>query len=183
MRLWTFRGSILMWAICRIKFRKMLLHAQNFSELMHGAALLYNLILAEQSQREELLNDYRERFAEWSQVIASRFSRLKDWNRNEFWKIAHESNSHISLGTHEFVNAWWDLVLNGDAARLTESLEARQLVRARERRLKKALSRIDNPRGRERWNGDSGSGQLEFRWRISQRLLADIFEGMEAVDA
>jgi hypothetical protein len=35
------------------KLREMLDHAQNFSEVMHGAPLLYNLILAEQDHRDE----------------------------------------------------------------------------------------------------------------------------------
>ena len=34
--------------------------------MMHGAALLYNLILAEQVQNEELVETYRENFASWT---------------------------------------------------------------------------------------------------------------------
>ena len=60
---------------------------------------------------------------------------------------------------------------------------ARLLIRERERRLKKNLARIDNPRAQELWTGDSGTAQLEFRWFISQRLLGDIFDGLEAPDA
>ena len=60
---------------------------------------------------------------------------------------------------------------------------ARLLIRERERRLKKNLARIDNPRAQELWTGDSGTAQLEFRWLISQRLLGDIFDGLEAPDA
>jgi hypothetical protein len=50
-------------------------------------------------------------------------------------------------------------------------------------RLKKNLARIGNARAQELWSGDSGSAQLEFRWLISQRLLGDIFEGLEMSDA
>jgi hypothetical protein len=73
--------------------------------------------------------------------------------------------------------------LGGDAARLRDNSAARLLIRDRERRLKKSLARIDNPRAQELWTGDSGSAQLEFRWFISQRLLGDIFDGLEAPDA
>jgi hypothetical protein len=73
--------------------------------------------------------------------------------------------------------------LAGDAARLCDSPTARSLIRERERRLKKSLARIDNPRAQELWTGDSGTAQLEFRWLISQRLLGDIFDGLEAPDA
>jgi hypothetical protein len=73
--------------------------------------------------------------------------------------------------------------LSGEAATLCDSPTARLMVRDRERRLKKSLARIDNPRAQELWTGDSGSAQLEFRWLISQRLLGDIFDGLEATDA
>jgi hypothetical protein len=73
--------------------------------------------------------------------------------------------------------------LADDVAGLRDSASARSLIGERERRLKKNLARIGNPRAQELWNGDSGSAQLEFRWLITQRLLRDIFEGLEAPDA
>jgi hypothetical protein len=36
-------------------------HAQNFSEIMQGAALVYNYLLAEKKGSEELINQYKER--------------------------------------------------------------------------------------------------------------------------
>jgi hypothetical protein len=60
------------------------------------------------------------------------------------------------------------------------------LISERERQLKKTLARISNPRNprpQELWTGESGTAQLEFRWLISQRLLHDIFDGLEALDA
>jgi hypothetical protein len=41
------------------KLRELLDHSQNFSEVMHGASLLYNLILAEQAHRKERVAKYR----------------------------------------------------------------------------------------------------------------------------
>jgi hypothetical protein len=73
--------------------------------------------------------------------------------------------------------------LGADVAKLCDSLTVRTLIRDREHKLKKNLARIGNPRARELWNGDSGSAQLEYRWLISQRLLGDIFNGLEATDA
>ena len=67
--------------------------------------------------------------------------------------------------------------------RLCDSPAARLLIRDREHQLKKNLARIDNPGAQELWTGDSGTAQLEFRWFISQRLLGDIFDGLEAADA
>jgi hypothetical protein len=73
--------------------------------------------------------------------------------------------------------------LAGDAVQLCDSPVFRQLIREREHRLKKNLARIDNPRAQELWTGDSGTAQLEYGWFISQRLVGDIFDGLETADA
>lgn len=166
-----------------LKLRVMLDHAQNFSEIMHGAPLLYNLILAEQDHRDEGVKRYRQDFTEWAQLVSKRSRVLSEWNRERFWQLIHTVNPRITNPTHEFINTWWDLTLAGDAARLRDSPTARSLIRDRERRLKKSLARVDNPRAQELWTGDSGTTQLDFRWLISQRLLSDIFGGMETPDA
>ena len=108
---------------------------------------------------------------------------MTEWKRERFWELIRAANPRISSPTYEFINTWWDLALAGGTARLRDSARARSLICERERRLKKNLARIGNPRAQELWNGDSGSAQLEFRWIISQRLLGDIFEGLEAPDA
>ncbi len=166
-----------------LKLRELLEHARNFSELTHGAPLLYNLILAEQERWDEGIDDYRDRFAEWGRLIAGRSSIFNAWKRARFWELAQAGNPRISSPTYDFSNAWWDLVLAADAAKLRDSPAARTLIRDREHKLKKNVARIGNPRARELWNGDSGSAQLEYRWLISQRLLGDIFKGLEAPDA
>jgi hypothetical protein len=158
-------------------------NARNFSEVMHGAPLLYNLILAEEGERDEGIARYRRQFKEWAQLISKRSSTLVSWNRPRFWELVRAINSRITTPTYEFINAWWDLALAGDAARLRENASVRALIREREKRLKKTLARIGNPRAQELWNGDSGSAQLDFRWDIAQDLLRDIFDGLEAPDA
>jgi len=165
------------------KLREILDHARNFSEVMHGAPLLYNLILAEQAHWDEGAAKYRRAFGEWAKAVYARSRVLAQWDRKRFWEIVRSINPRITASTFEFINAWWDLVLGGDAARLRDNPTARLLIRDRERRLKKSLARIDNPRAQELWTGDSGSAQLEFRWFISQKLLGDIFDGLEAADA
>lgn len=157
-----------------------LLHARNFSEVMHGASLLYNLILAEQAHLNDPVRDYPARFAEWAKAVGGRSSALKEWKRERFWEIVRVGNARISGAAQDFVNAWWDLALGSSPARLCDSPAARGLISDRERRLKKNLARIGNPRAQELWSGESGSAPLEFRWLISQRLLADIFQGLEA---
>jgi Family of unknown function (DUF6361) len=165
------------------KLREMLDHAQNFSEVMHGAPLLYNLILAEQARQKDGVAKYRRDFGGWARSLTERPGALAQWNKKRFWELVRTVNPRITAPTYEFINAWWDLALSGDAAQLREIPTVRSLIRERERRLKKNLARIDNPRAQELWAGDSGTAQLEFRWFISQRLLRDIFDGLEAPDA
>lgn len=165
------------------KLRELLDHAQNFSEVMHGAPLLYNLILAEQAHQKDGVAKYRRGFAGWAKSLAERSRALAQWNRVRFWELVRSANQRITGPTYEFINTWWDLALTGDAARLSDRPTARLLIRDRERRLKKNLARIDNPRAQELWAGDSGTAQLEFRWFISQRLLGDIFDGLGLPDA
>ncbi len=52
-------------------------HAQRFSETIYGAAILYNLLLAEASKWQEGIDAYRESFAEWGQMINARISRSR----------------------------------------------------------------------------------------------------------
>ena len=48
------------------KLREIIDHARNFSEVMHGAPLLYNLILAEQAHQKDGVTKYRRGFAGWA---------------------------------------------------------------------------------------------------------------------
>jgi hypothetical protein len=108
---------------------------------------------------------------------------LAQWDRKRFWEIVRSVNPRITAPTYEFINSWWDMALAGNAERLCDSPAARLLIHDREHKLKKNLARLDNPGAQELWTGDSGASQLEFRWFITQRLLGDIFDGLEATDA
>jgi hypothetical protein len=166
-----------------VGLREQLSHARKFSELMHGAPLLYNLILSEQEHQEERVADYRSRFADWAREISERSGVFKVWKRNDFWQHARAGNARIGETTSDFINTWWDYVLAGNPGELLDLPSVRSLITDRERRLKKNLARIGNPRARELWNGEAGSAQLDFRWQVSQKLLSDIFDGLEVANA
>jgi hypothetical protein len=165
------------------RLREILDHAQNFSQVMHGAPLLYNLMLAEQARWREGVAQYLNDLAEWANTIDKRAPILAKWDRKRFWEIVRSVNPRVTIPTNDFIDAWWDLPLSGEAAQVSANAKARLLISDRERRLKKGLARLDNPRAQELWNGSSGTARLEFRWTISQRLLGDIFDGLEKVDA
>lgn len=158
-------------------------HARNFSELMRGAPLLYNLILAEQTHHETRKAGYRLLLSQWSDLVAARRPSLERWNREAFWSAVTEQNARITPNTRSFVNEWWQLVLRAGTLDVARSQTARNLVTYRERQIKKQLARINNPRAGELWGGDSGIAPLDYRWRISQTLIGDIFDGLGGSDA
>ncbi len=71
-------------------------HSQNFSEFMHGAALLYNLILSEQANREESVTTYRHEINAWAERLAQRGKVFADWRCERFWELVREANPRIT---------------------------------------------------------------------------------------
>lgn len=165
------------------EMRSDLEHAQNFSEIMHGAVLLYNLMLAEQTKREELRTELTKEMTQWSAMIAARQSAFSSWNRSAFWRVVDRHNPRVRPATRVFIDAWCDIATAPDRRTLLTAPRARDLIRQREQQLKKNLARIDNPQTSHQWEGESGMGRLDLRWTISQRLLEDLFDGLEGPDA
>lgn len=161
--------------------RSALEHARFFAETMHGAALLYNLMLSEEipnegEKKSERVASYRTQLAQWSEELRSS-TPLKDWNRGDFWQLVKRS-SNVTHPTERFVEEWQRLEPWGDPERAASSAEARQLLRVRERQLKKGRARLGNRRALELWGGAAGAGRLNYRWPVARRLLHDIFDGL-----
>jgi hypothetical protein len=154
-------------------------HAQNFAEAIHGAALLYNLMLSEKGNRTARAEEYRDDFEGWSARTVSRGAALSEWRREEFWTLVTDMNPRIPVPTRVFVDAWLDLALAGDPTALHDLPRARRLISDRERAIKGPLARLHNPDALNRWRGSSGAGQLTFRWDPQvRRLTADIQLGL-----
>jgi hypothetical protein len=160
-------------------------HAQNFSETIHGAQLLYNLILAEQSGFTERIDHYRTWMAQWWELIDSRRRELQQWDMPKFWSTVHRVNPRINGQAKHFARGWIERVLVApDLNALADAKAARQLIEAREAQIKGALARTKNQRARELWTGAAGSLQLDLRWRTTRRIVTDILQGLEVnVDA
>lgn len=162
-----------------VHLRRWLGHMRNFSECVHGGALLYNLMLARLDKREELVEEYHEGLLAWSGMLSERDSELARWDRDDFWRLVSESAASVSRWTRDFVDDWLDIALDPiRRAGVADESTVQSLIEQRERRLKKGRARLVNKRALENWSGYSGTGRLGFRWNVASRHLDDIFAGL-----
>ncbi|MDQ2641944.1 MAG: DUF6361 family protein [Pseudomonadota bacterium] len=163
------------------ELRYWLTEARNYAELMHGAALLYNLLLSRKRGMEEFATNYTARMQEWSLVIQARAADLRSWNRGALWDLIRRNNPRMPPQTRSFSECWINMVLSReDPAALRDDAAARQLIAGRERALKGARARLFSQPHLESWGGESGASMLDYRWFITRNLAREIIAGLEA---
>lgn len=149
--------------------------ARNFAETLHGAALIYNLMLAERRDFDPWIERYRGRLADWAELVEARRGELAGWSADSLWQLLDSAQARIPGSTRRFVTEWLDrLFAVGHAGDLADEPAIREMIRRRERRLKKSLSRLDNPRRLETWGGASGSQRMSYRWDTLRTVLRDL---------
>ena len=162
-------------------------HARCFSEVMHGAAILYNLYVAEMEPRhDETVEQCDLMLSEWLALMAERRAELLVWHqkREDFWALLAGRDHIPSLTTRGFVDEWARRVLSGDPATLRGSDSTRELIFRREVQIKgEIMARCKSREMRWRWNGGSGLGRLDFRWSNARVLLRDIAAGLAGAHA
>ena len=163
-------------------------HAELFSFGMHGAALLYNLLLAEKYEAAGFdtmsapVDRYRDRLSGW-ELDRSRLSeRLREWDRGDFWRLVLARNPRVAGASRRFVDDWLSLV-TADTDDLTGSVASRDFIARREASHKRSQARLSNQKLLASWQGASGAGALVFRWPQIQRIVLDIHKGLEQADA
>lgn len=154
-------------------------HAQNFSELMHGAALLYNFMLACGANLTSVRGEYRRKLRTWAELVEDARRRYEAWDRKRFWTIVSESMHAVSPSTRKFVDDWIDHTLESvKLASFADDRDAKLLVAAREAQVKRTRKRLGNARALERWHTASGAGQLDYRWSRVKTIADDIRKGL-----
>lgn len=160
-------------------------HARLFSLAIHGAALLYNLLIGERYEAADLtripepVTTYRERLEQWSSDCADASHQLAAWDRDGMWDLVVRANARMGPSTRLFIDTWLNAVAAGEANTVADNAPLRELVATRERRQKKAQSRLTNDRLLRTWSGESGSAQLTYRWPRVRRVVTDVREGEE----
>jgi len=163
--------------------------ARCFSLVMHGASLLYNLLLAKAyvSKGFDAIADqtdvYAEELSEWGDRVDADMAALSSWDLRRWWTDVLADNPRISPLTQRFVTNWISLVRSGDASKAAMTVQARELIANREQVQKKAQSRLRNDRLLRTWTGASGADPLSFRWGTVRDLVTDVVDGIVATDA
>jgi hypothetical protein len=158
--------------------------ARRFALLMDGAVLTYNLMLAEATEAAGLRSDgslssqFRTELAPWSDEMIANRSALETWDRPAMWARLWSLNQRLPAGAQQFAEQWIAAATSAPHA-VIDDVTIRQVISNRERRLKRSLARLHNPRALERWSGRSGVGRLSYRWLpVGRQILVDILDGL-----
>ena len=169
--------------------RRMVGAAEAFSDLMHGAQLLYHLLVARQlaasSGPESTRIDteaFEESFLRWATVRAERApDALSDLT--DFWELLLGINPRLGPEVRGFVEAWLELTTSGDPRRLVGDERAARMITLRERAMKGSLARLSNRARLDTFSAGPEAGRLGFRWGSAKTVIEDLAAARRARDA
>lgn len=160
-------------------------HARNMSLLVRGATLQYYALLMEARDRSgigEAQDSVQPVFERW---WAEAKGPLSNWSTSEFVTVPTVASALRPgpKGDIWFLGGWWErCVAATSAGALLADPAARELVRAREVRIKPAKSRLKHEKHLKQWTPDrvrDGVYQFDYRHRIGSRFVSEIIDGME----
>lgn len=169
------------WEMAPLSWGEPLQHAFVFSTAIHGAQLVYNLLVAQEYEKQtepdrviEPVAHYEHRIAEWSALITSEHARLTDaWSPEAMRSVLLRHNRRIQPATFDFIFNWIDSTITRGGAE-TAGDPALQRAIARRERAKGPQSRLQNPKLLAAWLGESAAGQLTFRSATVRRMVNDL---------
>ncbi|MDI3331908.1 MAG: DUF6361 family protein [Micrococcus sp.] len=157
--------------------------AHRFALYAQGANLLYNLLLAKATNKQDqqgtpLTAFYTDRVGEWFDEVQT-VEPLQVQDRELIWQTVMETGRRLSHTTKDFMYTWADAVDSADAAEdLTTSGELRDMIVAREREKKGPRARLTpgNQRALDAWSGASGTSRFDYLWSNARRHLQDLYD-------
>jgi hypothetical protein len=155
---------------------------RRFSLLVHGAALLYNLLVSERYEAkgftriEAPVDDYRQELADWADRYVSGMGAT--WSWDDFWATVLPGNPRVPPGARTFVEAWLAGIDRCGPGGVSDDLGLRQLVQGRVARLRGGRAVLANDKLLATWGGSSGSSELVYRWGTVRQLVVDVQDGL-----
>lgn len=170
---------------------EMLRLAEGFSLIMNGAALLYNVLVAERYEAAGLTRitapsqERIDAYEKWLGKLDGSHQLVHDWDPDALWALVDGSGSRVSFRTRTFVEAWTSAVRDGSAvdALTDRNHNLRTLIANREQSIKRGQSRLSSSRLLASWGGASGTRPLTFRWVQVRRIVTDIHVGLNSARA
>ena len=161
--------------------REALTIAEYYSLTQHGPSLLYNKLVAEAAQREELVEDYEDRLGAWAEDINSRFP-VAPFPLHDLWSLVDRVGARVTYRTNEFIT--WTLSLTPEQRNsLSGDRAAADRIALRESSLKTGMSRLRGNRSLDSWSGSSGAGLINYRWSSVVPMVRDIVTAREGSHA
>jgi hypothetical protein len=153
-------------------------HARIFSDLMHGATLLYNLLLIRKAAQDKNAHmfsvadketsELERKLADWQSVSRQ---ELQKWDVRDLEAL---QNRKVKPGTLPFISRWQKHVLETDD--LATSTAAQEFITKRENDLKwrQKKARLSNQDALRRWSGLAGMNPMMFRWGIAHGYINEL---------
>ncbi|MBK8324756.1 MAG: hypothetical protein IPL06_19240, partial [Betaproteobacteria bacterium] len=133
-------------------------HARRFSAVMHGAALVYNALIAHAQQNEESMADFRDRLLEWTDEMVALRPELESWDVKEFWRRVRLQNNRIGRPTWAFIQTWIDMTVKGSVMVGDDISGRRRAADLGPRAIaERGAVRLLNKTAMEQWNGEAGN--------------------------
>ncbi|MCK1513073.1 hypothetical protein IVB22_10920 [Bradyrhizobium sp. 190] len=158
--------------------RDMLLLAAAFAQLMHGAVILYNVcvsrLMPSNDTTNHTLSSHVTAFSNWAKDLNPADVTLFAQRIPELPALGLMTRHRIDEKAISFVRRWTQFC--AEPEKLLDNSAANRLVSDREVFLKagSGISRIRFSKQRERWGGESGSQQMDFRWHTARSCLNDL---------
>jgi Family of unknown function (DUF6361) len=162
---------------------EVLVHADLFSLVLHGAQLRYNRLLVERAWNlDNQVDDTALNMLEdtWLSEMTDRLDQVTAWARDfrGFVAVIRHAGGRISRETRAFYQAWIEAAAKDPEEAYSDDRLA-DLVREREQHLKRRNARLLKSEALTRWDGALfGAGRLDYRWRVAQRHLIDCMRAL-----
>jgi hypothetical protein len=165
------------WSSFPPEHKELLEHAELFSEVMHGAALAYNIELSKLGNRDAKLQAYEKAAADWGSNLD--LAKISRWDLDRLWALTLNQGHVIKKAARAFVANWVGLVVD-TRGKIADNTAVRSLVRLRESEVKPpGRQRFNNRRALDEWKGASGLGRMDYRWDTARTFLEDLRDGLD----